>query len=106
VITNRRALLVLSEGRILSYSPARMQDLLVRRLPDGGGEILFERRVVEGNVTDSEGCITGSRTEVHVVGFLELADVDAPRQALAGLLGREVAAEPVTTLCADYSHTL
>ena len=106
VITDRRALLVLSEGIILSYSPAQMQDLLIRRLPDGGGEILFEHRVTEVDVTDAEGRYSGSRREAHAVGFLELADVDAPRRALAGLLGREVPAEPVTTLPANYSHPL
>lgn len=108
VITNQRALVVLADGKICSYPAAALQTfLLVYRRPDGSGEILFRRHVSENDVRDSEwGYVTATRREVHVVGFLELADVEGPRRALEGLLGREVSAEQVATLSADYYHPL
>ncbi|MBA4067471.1 MAG: hypothetical protein C0501_27935 [Isosphaera sp.] len=107
VVTNRRALIVLSRGKVLSYPPAEMQSLVVRRYPDGGGEILFEYREVK--TTEYSSDPDGSsrvrhRREVHKVGFLELAEPEAPKRALEALLGRELHYEPASTVPASSFH--
>lgn len=88
------ALLILSNGDVLSYSPAEMRNLIVRRFPDGYGEILFEYRVIEttdvSSGPDGGFGVVRSHREARLVGFLELADVDAPKRALEALLGREL----------------
>lgn len=104
-ITNRRALIVLPE-KILSYPATEMQTPIILRLPDGRGDILFERKVVETDIRNEDGVLTSSQKAEHVVGFLELANVDEPKQALEWLLGHELQAEAVTSVPADYHHPL
>ncbi len=108
VITNRRALLVLSKGNVLSYPPAMMRNVIVHRFPDGHGQILFEYRVIEGSYvsSDSEGGfgVVRATREVRMVGFLELADVDTPKRVLEALLGRELQYDPAPSVAANSYH--
>jgi hypothetical protein len=107
VVTDRRAVIVLSRGTTLSYPPAGMRDLIVRRYPGGGGEILFEFREVERREysSDPDGSSRVTyRREVHKVGFLELADAEAPRRALEALLGRELPDAPAPAAPASAYH--
>jgi hypothetical protein len=83
VLTNERAILFDASWwramTIRSFEPARLTDLRRIQLPDGSGDLVFERTVT----TDSEG---STKTTDH--GFLSIPNVKSIEEAVQQLVQR------------------